>query len=47
MMPRATHTLVCRLSREKFVGGYGWELVIDEVSAVGTTYRATLVSPDG
>jgi hypothetical protein len=46
-MPRATHVTVKRYREDRPVGWKGWKLLIDSVVAVGTTYRATLVSPDG
>jgi hypothetical protein len=32
---------------DTFIGGHGWTIQIDRVSAVGITYRAKLISPDG
>lgn len=46
-MPRATHVLVEPFREEKPVGMHGWALKIDKVTAVGLTYRAKLISPDG
>jgi hypothetical protein len=46
-MPRATEVLVEPYREEKFIGGYGWTLVIHRVTAVGITYRAKIISPEG
>ncbi len=52
-MPRATEVLVephkeVRLDGLSWhVSCNGWRLIIDRVTAVGCTYRAKLVSPEG